>query len=143
MEMNAQILIDHYKNPRCRGVIENPDFQQEVINRKCGDRLLITARCREDQLEEIRFEGSGCFYCLASASVACTNLTGLRLPSACQLAESVRTWLDDKGEMADPEQPELRALGEIKQYPMRIVCVDLAWKGITEMLDRSAGKNRG
>lgn len=161
------MLIDHYKNPRNRGKVPDPDLSHEVINRKCGDRLMFTARRDEAYITKILFEGSGCFYCLASASIACDTMSGLQEAQVRQVAADTRKWLHSEevsragSEKAGQDQSEgvsksqelsilrdyplIAALGEIKQFPMRIGCADLAWKGLLEMLDSAdmnTGKNR-
>lgn len=173
MASGGSILIDHYKNPRFKGVISEPDRQNEIVNRKCGDRLFFTARIESRILKEIRFEGQGCFYCLASASILCCSLSGKVVDNLPGDIAWFRQWLmasPDPSEATDPTEspgpsesteapgPEgdgksskimagmhrlsalneeweaIHALGEVKAYPMRIDCVDLAWKGVEEML---------
>ncbi|MDG5766775.1 iron-sulfur cluster assembly scaffold protein [Balneolales bacterium ANBcel1] len=133
------MLIDHYKNPRNRGVVDLPDLRHEAVNRKCGDRVLITAKRSGDHLPEIRFEGSGCFYCLASASVGCSTLSGSSIHEIRRNTGSFRSWLRDRSGAEEPKRPEWAALGEVKQFPMRIDCVDLFWKGLEEMLEKTTG----
>lgn len=140
---DTSLLIDHYRNPRCRGLVDSPDFRHEVVNRKCGDKLSFTVRLKKGKLAGLKFEGEGCFYCLASASIACSELTGSDTAVAGQKTAQVRSWLGgDDSQAPDPAEPELSALGEIKAYPMRIGCVDLAWKGIQELLHTCAEDGR-
>lgn len=136
MDTDGAILIDHFKNPRKKGVIPNPDLYHEILNRKCGDRIRFTARLEEGVIRDIRFEGEGCFYCLATASIVCNHVSGCQVPEVLAQTSQVREWLLNDG--PDPTgPPEILALGEIKQYPMRITCVELAWKGLYEMLGTS------
>ncbi|MEX0681399.1 MAG: iron-sulfur cluster assembly scaffold protein [Balneolales bacterium] len=145
------ILIDHFKHPRNKGAIVDADLHYEVLNRKCGDRLSFTVRREGLKIKDIRFEGEGCFYCLASASVACSYMSGREPSAVLEETRKIRSWLagksltrsdeQRKGEELDcdsehgyPAQPEIIALGEVKKFPMRIACVDLAWKGLEEML---------
>ncbi len=158
MESGSSILIDHYKNPRCKGVIAHTDRQREIHNRKCGDRLSFTARIHDRTLHEIRFEGDGCFYCIASASILCSTIPGGSIEAVLDDIARFRTWLMDEeprsarppesmkpkraGSEADERSASardrnldtIRALGEVKAYPMRIDCVDLAWKGVEALL---------
>lgn len=130
---DMNILIDHYKNPRHKGVITGPDLAHEVINRKCGDKLSFTARISGDMLQEISHMGEGCFYCRVSASIACRNIQGRPINDLKMEIALIRSWLRDQSG-PEPANPDIRALGEIKKFPMRIDCVDLAWKGLEEML---------
>lgn len=134
MNSDASVLIDHYKNPRQKGRIDQPDLTREVRNRKCGDHLRFTVHLEGDQLRDIRFEGEGCFYCLTSASIACSTLTGKPVKQGLAEIERTRNWLAASGRTDQPVNTRIAALGEVKQFPMRIACVDLAWKGLEEML---------
>ncbi len=149
MENRTSVLIDHYRRPRCKGVIPVADHQCEVHNRKCGDRLSFTARVEDNTLRDIRFDGAGCFYCIASASILCSTMSGKTLPAVREDVARFRAWLADPETEVPPSPPSgagpasvidrdsdlMRALGEVKAYPMRIDCVDLAWKGVEGMLD--------
>jgi nitrogen fixation protein NifU and related proteins len=149
MENRASILIDHYRKPRCRGVIPDAVLRHEIHNRKCGDRLSFTLKLEDQTVCDIRFEGAGCFYCIASASILCSTMTGKTLSVVREDVARFRAWLADPETEAPPSPPPgagpaadadrdndlMRALGEVKAYPMRIECVDLAWKGVKDMLD--------
>ncbi len=136
MDSQGAILIDHYKNPRQKGVVRNPDFRHEILNRKCGDHLRFSAQTEGNRVVDIRFEGEGCFYCLSSASIACRTLTGRQLDQVLNEVAMVRKWLLDECDAVCPDDSEVKALGEVKKYPMRIGCVDLAWQGVEDMLRR-------
>lgn len=152
----GSILIDHYRQPRCRGEVENATCRHEVHNRKCGDRIVLTSQPDAHGLLRIRFEGQGCMYCLASASILCSTLSGKPTDEARLLIRRFRQWIRDGGtgnetavgaqettgtEAVQDAGPELtdgmRALGEVKAFPMRIDCADLAWKCADEMLETS------
>ncbi len=149
MENRTSVLIDHYRSPRCKGIIPNADHQCEVHNRKCGDRLSFTVRVEGNTLSDIRFEGVGCFYCIASASILCSTLSGRTLSALREDVARFRAWLVNPESDALPDPPAgvgpssaldrnrdlISTLGEVKAYPMRIDCVDLAWKGVKDMLN--------
>lgn len=135
MKPGSAILMDHYRHPRMKGTIQQPDARHEVHNRKCGDRLFFTATLENHTLKDIRFEGEGCFYCLASASILCCTVSGCAIDAALHLIVEFRDWLaHPEAQKKPPENKEMVALGEIRDFPMRIGCADLAWKGVEEML---------
>jgi nitrogen fixation protein NifU and related proteins len=133
------ILIGHYRRPRHRGEAVRPDLRREIHNRKCGDRITLTAQIEADRLREIRFEGEGCMYCLASASILCSTLNGKSTGEARRQISLFRDWLRDRKQPEGVDgaglTEEMRALGEVKAFPMRIDCADLAWKCAGEMLE--------
>ena len=69
MNLYQEILMDHYKNPRNRGTIENSSFIAEQRNSSCGDEIMCTGTIIENKLINVRFEGKGCVISQAAASL--------------------------------------------------------------------------
>lgn len=141
--MAEQTLIDHYKNSPHQGVVPQAGWKVHVRNRSCGDSLVLTAQIHpQGTIEDIRFEARGCFYCKVSASIACAVLAGSTTSEAKDLAASVRRWLAGKQDIG--QDTRLRAvmpLEEVKQYPMRVACADLAWKGVQQLIQAYKADN--
>lgn len=74
MKMNIyrQQMLDHYKNPRNFGSIEDADATMELENLSCGDKIIIYFKLQGDKVESVMFEGEGCAVAIATAS----QLTG-------------------------------------------------------------------
>ena len=64
-----QTVLDHYKNPRNRGVLEMADFSYEDAGSVCGDEVRIDVRVAEGAHRAIAFSGRGCAVSQASASI--------------------------------------------------------------------------
>ncbi|MFC1841830.1 iron-sulfur cluster assembly scaffold protein [Candidatus Dependentiae bacterium] len=74
MKFYKEILMDHYKNPRNRGRIENPDFATAQYNPSCGDSVSFSGIIDKDGIiKKLAFEGKGCVISQAIASL-CTEL---------------------------------------------------------------------
>ena len=71
--MNGDIyqenILDHYKNPRNKGRIENPTYKASDLNPFCGDKLEITLKVKAGKIQDICFDGQGCAISIASASI--------------------------------------------------------------------------
>ena len=141
--MVERTLIDHYKNSPFRGVVQKAGWQVHVRNRSCGDAITLTALINpQGTIEDMRFEAKGCFYCQASASIACAVLAGSTTNEAKALSALVRRWLAGEQNIeADPRLKAVLPLDEVRQYPMRVACADLAWKGVEQLID--SGKVKG
>jgi nitrogen fixation protein NifU and related proteins len=63
-----EYILDHYKNPRNFGRLENPDISHEEDNPLCGDVIGMDFRVKEGVIEDVRFHGRGCAISQASAS---------------------------------------------------------------------------
>jgi nitrogen fixation NifU-like protein len=62
-----EYILDHYKNPRNFGRLENPDISHEEDNPLCGDVIGIDIRISDGAIEDVRFHGRGCAISQASA----------------------------------------------------------------------------
>ena len=77
-----EYILDHYKNPRNYGRLDNPDITHEEDNPLCGDVVGMDFRVNEGVIEDIRFHGRGCAISQASASLLTERLKGMALDDA-------------------------------------------------------------
>ena len=70
-QMYREVILDHYKNPRGHGVIEDADAEAEGLNPLCGDEVTIYVQFDEDgeTIDEVKFSGRGCAISQASTSM--------------------------------------------------------------------------
>ncbi len=66
----SEKVMDHFKNPRNVGVIEDADGIGESGNAKCGDIMRIYLKVKDDIIEDVKFETFGCGSAIASSSMA-------------------------------------------------------------------------
>ena len=84
-----EYILDHYRDPRNYGTLENPDVHSEDNNPLCGDQLsmdLILAEDRE-HVKEVRFKGRGCAISQASASMLSEMIEGKTLSEVIALGK--------------------------------------------------------
>ena len=70
MALYSEKVMDHFRNPRNVGVIENADGVGEVGNAKCGDIMKIYLKIENDVIVDVKFETFGCGSAIASSSMA-------------------------------------------------------------------------
>jgi nitrogen fixation NifU-like protein len=68
-DIYREIILDHYRNPRNKGKINNPDVVIHDSNPLCGDQIDIYLKVVEGQIKDIKFDGKGCAISQASASM--------------------------------------------------------------------------
>ena len=86
MALYSEVVMDHFKNPRNVGVIENPDGVGEVGNAKCGDIMKIYLKIDNDVITDVKFETFGCASAIASSSMATEMIKGKPVSQALQLS---------------------------------------------------------
>ena len=86
-QMYREYILDHYKNPRNFGRLENPDISHEENNPLCGDVVGMDIKTRDGVIEDVRFHGRGCAISQASASLLTERLKGMSLEDARQIGK--------------------------------------------------------
>lgn len=85
MALYSDIVMDHFRNPRNVGVIEDADGVGEVGNAKCGDIMKIYLKIENDIIADVKFETFGCGSAIASSSMATELIKGKPLSEALAL----------------------------------------------------------
>lgn len=81
----SEKVMDHFKNPRNVGTIEDADGIGEVGNAKCGDIMKIYIKIDNDIIADVKFETFGCGSAIASSSMATELIKGKPLSEALTL----------------------------------------------------------
>ena len=72
----SEKVMDHFRNPRNVGSIENADGVGEVGNAKCGDIMTMYLKIDDDVITDVKFETFGCGSAIASSSMATEMIKG-------------------------------------------------------------------
>lgn len=83
--MYTEIVMDHFRNPRNVGQIENADGVGQVGNPKCGDIMKIYLKINDETIEDVKFETFGCGSAIASSSMATELIKGKSINEAVEL----------------------------------------------------------
>ena len=86
MALYSEKVMDHFKNPRNVGVIEDADGVGEVGNAKCGDIMKIYLKIKDNVIDDVKFETFGCGSAIASSSMATEMIKGQPLSEALKLS---------------------------------------------------------
>ena len=85
MALYSEKVMDHFRNPRNVGVIEDADGVGEVGNAKCGDIMKMYLKIDNDIITDVKFETFGCGSAIASSSMATELIKGKPVEEARQL----------------------------------------------------------
>jgi nitrogen fixation NifU-like protein len=75
-ELYRDFILDHYRNPRNAGALEQPDASFEDNNPLCGDKIRMDLKIRDGIVEDVKFKGRGCAISQASASLLTEEIKG-------------------------------------------------------------------
>jgi len=134
-DLYRRVIMDHYKNPRNRGLFDDDAVNVDLNNPTCGDRITLQMKVKDGVVEAARFVGEGCSISMASASMMTDAIKGRTLYEAIQLADRFSALM--QGEDAEFEYEDIEALSGVSKFPARIKCAMLAWnalrKGIVQV----------
>ncbi|MFZ4658653.1 MAG: Fe-S cluster assembly sulfur transfer protein SufU [Caldilineaceae bacterium] len=80
-----EAILDHYKHPRRKGHLENPDIQHHDHNPFCGDEITIQLKVVDDVVVDAAFDGRGCAISQATASMLMEEIVGKSVDDLKQL----------------------------------------------------------
>ena len=137
-ELYQEVILDHSKRPRNKGVLAEASHRAEGYNPLCGDRTTVFLRVEDDVVREVRFEGAGCSISTASASMMTDALRGKTLAEARTLFERFHELVTaDPSRAAEvaPELGKLAVFAGVHEFPMRVKCASLPWHTMKAALD--------
>ena len=136
-DLYREVILDHFRNPRHPGRVEDPDVGARGSNPLCGDELDVTLRIRDRTIVEIRTQGKGCSISQATASMLTEVVSGKTLDETRILVDAFKGVMQGGAEVDSwPElMDDLRSLEGVRRYPVRIKCALLPWDALLAALD--------
>lgn len=130
-----QVIMDHYKNPRNKGVLEEGSLTVNMNNPTCGDRIQLTMKVEDGKVADAKFEGEGCSISMSSASMMTQAVKGRPIEEALKLSTVFSDIMQGKDyEEDDLDFGDIEALQGVAKFPARIKCATLAWKAMEKGL---------
>ncbi len=123
-QMYREVILDHYKNPRHHGSLEEADAEAEGQNPLCGDEVTVSVKFGADgeTIEEMRFLGRGCAISQAATSMLTELVEGRKAADVAVL---------DKQELLDEIAIQLT--------PIRLKCAMLGLTTLKVALHKAKG----
>ncbi len=138
-QLYQDMIIDHGRKPRNFHVTENANHVLEGFNPLCGDRLTVYIIQKENLIQEISFQGSGCAISMASASLMTEAIKGKTVQEAKKIFEQFRGAVMGNNTGASPDSlGKLSVLLGVSEFPSRIKCAILAWHTLINALKNGA-----
>lgn len=109
MSVYKEHILDHYKNPRNHGEIEDWDAQYTDCNPLCGDEVTIQIKTQNNRIKEIKFKGEGCCISQAATSMLTETVVGKTIREVKQMQD--RELLEELGVELAPSRIKCALLG--------------------------------
>ena len=126
-DLYQEIIVDHNRNPRNFGIIDNADKIIEGFNPLCGDKLKLYLKTEGQNITDISFDGSGCAISVASASLMTDAMKGKSINDAELLFNSFHGLITNENSADEKSLGKLAVLAGVKDFPARVKCATLCW----------------
>ncbi len=131
-----QVIMDHYKNPRNKGSLEEGNLTIDMNNPTCGDRIHLTLKVEDGKVTDAKFDGEGCSISMSSASMMTQAIKGKDIETALKLSQIFSNMMQGKEyDVDDLDLGDMEALQGVSKFPARIKCATLAWKAMEKGLN--------
>ncbi|WP_449537452.1 Fe-S cluster assembly sulfur transfer protein SufU [Ferdinandcohnia sp. Marseille-Q9671] len=125
-----QVIMDHYKKPRNRGVIQDGSLTIDMNNPTCGDRIHLTLKVDDGKVIDAKFDGEGCSISMSSASMMTQAIKGKKIEDALKMSKIFSEMMLGNEYDEDIDLGDIEALQGVSKFPARIKCATLAWKAM-------------
>ncbi|HHT82368.1 MAG TPA: SUF system NifU family Fe-S cluster assembly protein [Acholeplasmataceae bacterium] len=137
-DLYRDIIMEHYKNPRNKGLLENDKYKKvNLLNPSCGDDVTIQVLAEDKKIKDIRHDGHGCSICCSSASVMSETLINKTTEEAQNIIDEYMVMLTGKEYNKNILKGEAIAYTGVSKFPARIRCASIAWKAMEEALSEA------
>ena len=131
-----QVIMDHYKHPRNKGLIQDPAYKTvHIKNPTCGDDITIQSKLEDGKVVDVRHDGTGCSICCSSASVMSEVLIDKSKEEAMTITENYLNMLANKQYDEKVELEDAVVYSGVRQFPARVKCASIAWKAFEGTLE--------
>jgi len=134
-----EVILDHNRNPRNYGSLDNANRSAEGHNPLCGDHLNIKLNLSRGYINDIAFQGESCAICKASASMMTANVKGKTQADAETLIHEFRDMTIGKLEPnGNHHLGHLTVFFGVRDLPTRVKCAILPWHTLHAALNSVA-----
>ena len=132
-----QVIIDHYKNPRNKGLSnEEGYFSYHIKNPSCGDEITIQTKVEGGKVIDVRHEGKGCSICCASASIMSELLKNKKLEDALNFTDNYLKMVSNDNYDESYDLDEAIVFEGVRDFPARVKCASIAWNAFIHSVNK-------
>ncbi|HPI32509.1 MAG TPA: SUF system NifU family Fe-S cluster assembly protein [candidate division Zixibacteria bacterium] len=133
-DMYREVILDHFRSPRGKKPITQPDVASHGHNPACGDELSLALEMADDTVKRVHVDCKGCAISTASGSILAEVIKGRSLEEAKRIAGIVRKMLKGEETEIPDDLGDVEALRGVCNFPVRVKCALLAWVTLIEGL---------
>lgn len=139
--MYQEIILDHYRNPRGKGLREPYDAEVHHVNPTCGDEVTLRVQLDGDKVVDVSYDAVGCAISQASTSVLNDLVVSKTVGHGLGVGEQFRELMTSTGQH-EPDEDVLEdaiAFEGVAKYPARVKCALLGWMAFRDAVSQAYG----
>ena len=129
-ELYQEVILDHGKNPRNVGVLEQYTCTAEGNNPMCGDQLTVYIDIKDDIVSDVSYRARGCAISIASASIMSSMIKGRTIEEVHILFDKLHKLCTGQEVADDDDTEKLRVLSGVSEFPTRVKCATMSWHAV-------------
>ena len=138
--LKRSIILEHYSNPKNRGLIEDDHYiKVNTNNESCIDEIDLMVKVEDGKIVDARFDGEACAICTSSTSIMIDTIIGKSLDEAIKIYENFSKMINE--EDYDSEVLEQAIVyDDVYKQPNRKKCALLPWWGFEKVVNKINNK---
>lgn len=139
--MYQDIILDHYKHPHGKGLVDQPDAEVHHVNPTCGDEITLQVKAIPGtDTFSIHYDNQGCSISQASASILFDQLNQKSFAQGELAVEHMIAMMQRAQEPNEDLLGDGIALEGVAAYPARVKCALLSWMAWKDAVIQAQGK---
>ncbi|MEY3407747.1 MAG: Iron-sulfur cluster assembly scaffold protein IscU [Actinomycetota bacterium] len=140
--MYQEIILEHYKHPRGKGLREPFDVEVNHVNPSCGDEIDLRVQMDGNVIADVSYDGQGCSISQASVSVMFEQVKGLDVDAAFRALDDFYEMVQSRGKYAGDDEliGDGVAFAGVAQFPARVKCALLGWLAMKDAVSQALEK---
>ncbi|MBK6764330.1 MAG: SUF system NifU family Fe-S cluster assembly protein [Micrococcales bacterium] len=138
-----EIILDHYRRPRGKGLRDPFDAEVHHVNPTCGDEITLRVDLTDGVVTDVSYDATGCSISQASTSVMYEQFVGHPLTEVWPVHEAFVHLIEGRGKV-EPDEDVLGdgiAFAGVASYPARVKCALLGWMAFKDAALQALGKD--
>lgn len=132
--LKRSIMLEHYQNPKNRGLIDDDSYiKTNMNNESCVDEENLMVKIEDGIIKDIRFDGEACAMCISSSSIMVETLIGKTVEEAKEIINNFLNMIDEK-EYNEELLESAIVYDDTYKQPNRKKCVLLPWWGLEKII---------
>lgn len=139
-QLYQQVILDHARSPRGRGLAEPYAAEVTATNPTCGDQIVLRAIVHDGVITGISHNPEGCSISIAAASVMTELVVGVPVIEALERYDEFARLMRSEGEPSDDIGDGVAFAG-VARFPARVKCAMLAWGAMKKAIIEASAKD--